>query len=197
MNVNAKAGNPPKFGVCIDTETSGCSDGLIHTNDYQVLSIGVIIFDFASYSAIDACYCEIKFDQKYKWDVNAEKIHGLTKEHLNKNGMTMQEAACEIGTLLIKYLGPQPFLYLLGHNVGYDKQFLDQIFASAGLELRYSHLMLDTSTSGLLLLNKYRSNDLFELLGFETRGEHNSLEDAMMTLEAAKLMRMIFNEGLK
>ena len=108
----------------------------------------------------------------------------------------MEEAACILGEPILKWLGPSPYPILLGHNVQFDKQFLTQIFNCVGLKLDYSYLTIDTLPISMLLLGKASTNEMFDCLCMEERGQHNALEDAYMTLEAAKTMKRIFEKGL-
>ena len=197
-NVNAKAGNPPKFGLAIDFETSGASqDSSKHTVEYQGISYGALIFNFETLEPVDGVYCEIKFNEsKYKWSIDAQNVHGLTKEYLSENGVSQETAACTLAELMLTWLGPTPHVWLLAHNREFDIAFMRQLLEPFEIMPSICHVGMDTSPLGLFTLRKYRANDIFDLLDLSERGAHNSLEDAMLTLEAARRIRLIFEKGL-
>lgn len=191
------ANKNPKFGLCIDWETSGSTWGGDSSIDYQGLSIGVIVFNFKTLEPVDALYLEIKFDDsKYKWSTDAEKIHGLSRKHLEENGITQEEAAISFAEMFLKYFDVDEEIFVLGHNVLFDIKFTEQLLSPFGLMFKVSHRMLDTVSIGWGAFGIIKSDDLFELLGLGDRSEHNALQDAMMTLEAAKRIRELMNANL-
>jgi len=204
----------PKFGICFDFETSGAhtTDLQATTRDFQGLSLGIIIFDALTFAEVEAKYFEIKFDAlKYKWSPEAEKIHGLTREHLAANGETQEAVAEQLVELILKYFGSTPVL-AMGHNLAFDLAFMEQLLATIGFDLldgsraRRSpgmpaidifYCQIDTAPLGLATLGVFRSNQLFETYGFDERGLHNALVDASQTLAVAAMTKLIFTEGRK
>lgn len=197
MSVNAKAGDPPKFGLCIDFETSGASQNpKDHTIEYQGVSYGALIFEFESLEPIDGVYAEIQFNDMYKWSPEAEKVHGLSREYLAKHGKKPVEAAMMLAELMLKYLGPRPHVWVMAHNRDFDLMFMEQLLRPYELMPSVCHVALDTSPLGLLTVGKYRSDDLFDLFCDTHRCEHNALDDALACLTVAKSIRQIFWKGL-
>lgn len=184
----------PTFGVAIDFETSGYSLPN-YAAEHQGLSFGVIVFDMKTLEPVESDYVEIKYDPKYKWSVEAERIHGLTKDYLEKNGVTLQEAAVKLFSLIHQYCGSSP-IYLLGHRVQFDKAFFNQLADEIGIEAKVEPLALDTSAFGLILLEESRSEPLFQLCGNEKRELHNSLEDITFTLNSLRQMKQWFTAGI-
>lgn len=188
-----KPKNHPKFGLGIDWETSGSDwddpDG--SHKKYQGLSFGAVVFDVDTFEPIEKLYCELQFDtDKYKWSQEAQEIHGLSQEHLAKNGISREEAAVLLGEMILKYFGPEGKVMFLGHNADFDIKFTNQLFADVGLPpLNKHHVILDTSSTGFITLGLYKSDMLFERLGFDKRGAHNALEDILMTLETCKIIK--------
>lgn len=185
----------PKFGLALDWETSGYSFPNFAAK-HQGLSFGAIIFDFKSFEPVEELYVEIKFNDKYEWNMGAQGVHGLTREHLEANGVTQEEAALQLAGLLMKYFGTDEFP-LLGHNVYFDRDFLVQLATDAGLEFKIRPRMIDSSMLGEVLFEHDRSNDLFELMGFEARGAHNALDDIRMTLAVVRRAKELFVQGLE
>ena len=56
--------------------------------------------------------------------------------------------------------------------------------------------MLDTSPIGFVTLGLYKSDLLFEKIGYDARGAHNALDDARMTLGAAAAIRQMMKIAL-
>lgn len=211
----------PRYGLCIDWETSGADFGKDSSKKYQGLTYGAIIFDAATFEEIESIYVEIKFDAtKYQWSQEAERIHGKTREYLEKNGVTQEEAAIKLAEMILKYWGPSRStgfdpaskVMFLGHNPEFDKRFTRQLMNAAGLDIHHEqddhskqfdsridlhHVTLDTSALGFITLGLYKSDLLFERIGFEKRGAHNALDDARMTLQTCAAIRSLVELGLQ
>jgi DNA polymerase III epsilon subunit-like protein len=143
-------------------------------------------------------YLEIQWNGESKWDNRAQKIHGLSKEHLAKNGFTEAEAVEAIGTLIMKHWGPTVRIGTLGHNVAtFDLWFLKRLFRRQGIELSFGSRHVDTSSIGFVNWNTFTSDALFEAVGFDERGDHNALDDAEMSLEAARITKLLFAKCLE
>lgn len=199
-----------KFGLCIDWETTGCNWGGDSSIDYQGISFGAIVFKTDDFSAVERLYCEIKFKpDTYKWSLEAERIHGLTRDHLEAAGETQEDAACRLAELILKYWGPDSKVMVLGHNCLYDVRFTNQLLKSIGIEfsaervtdleswIEVHHVLLDTSSTGFIAFGLYKSDDLFECVGFDKRGEHNALTDAEQTLMTCAVIRQLVAAGLE
>ena len=187
----------PKWGLCFDFETSGSNFYGDSSIDYQGISLGMAIFETRTFAIIDELYLEIKFDAtRYKWSIEAEAIHGLTREHLEQYGLTPEEAACEVVEFLLKYLGPNPNVMVCGHNIPYDIKFMKQLLEPFELMFNIHHVMLDTAGAAFIAFTTYKSDHMFDLLCNGQRDTHNALEDVRMTLEAAKNMRALFEAAL-
>lgn len=189
--------NVPRFGVAIDFETSGYSVP-DYAKFHQGISFGVIIFDAQTLEPIEHLYHEIKFDEsKYKWDSGAEKVHGLSREHLMKNGITQEEAALSFCNLIVKYLGTTSDVMLLGHRVHFDRAFTEQLTKSIGIDLQYHPNTIDSCSMAIALMEIAKSEDVFQMMGMPPRQEHNALEDIMYTLLSVKRMKELFLKGIE
>jgi DNA polymerase III epsilon subunit-like protein len=200
----------PQFCLCIDWETSGAIWGGDSSTEYQGLSFGAIVFDTETFEPIEELYREIKFDaSKWKWSDEAERIHGLSREYLEQNGVSAEEAAEDLVMLLSKYFVGGHKLMLMGHNAEFDRRFTNQLLNEVEFEfsverkqpdytwIALHHVLLDTSPLGFITLGLYRSNDLFEAIGYEKRGDHNSLDDARQTLGTARAIRQLVQVALQ
>lgn len=188
--------------LAMDCETTGlasnCDDPSYNPEtkeEYQAVSWGLIVADAQTFKPLDELYIEIQHNGDSVWDPRAQRIHGLSKEHLEQNGFTEEEAVEAIGTLIMKHWGPNVSIRTLGHNVAtFDLWFFKRLFRRHGIELHFGNRHIDTSTIGFVNWETFNSDDLFEMIGFDARGEHNALEDAKMSLEAARLTRMLFKK---
>lgn len=192
--------------LACDAETSGIAFGSIDptfhsvtAETYQALSFGLIVADVHTLQPIDTFYVEIKHDEQYDWSPGAEKVHGMSQEYLEANGVTMAEAAQKIVAFLEPYFGPIESvrkLVLLGHNVAtFDRYFLDELLKAGGYTVQFGNRHIDTFSMGVTLLNCFDSNELFDTLGLaRDPNAHNALEDAKHALKAARLMKKFFNQ---
>ena len=199
----------PSVGLCIDWETSGSAWGDDTSKYYQGVSFGAIAFNTSDFSIIDTLYREIKFDEtKYKWSNEAERIHGLSKEYLEKNGIDREDAAVDLIQFINNNFKDEKKIMFLGHNPEFDRRMTNQLMGVVNFEfsierldklkthIALHHVMLDTSALGFITMDKYKSNELFESMGF-TRDNHNALEDAMFTVQTCAAIKAIFNIGME
>lgn len=197
------------FGLCIDWETSGSTWNGDSSILHQGLSVGAVVFKLADFSVVETLYHEIKFDStRWKWSDEAQAIHGLTREHLEANGVSREEAAVNLAEFILKYWGPTSKVMFLGHNAAFDILFTNQLFEELDIEfsiqpvtkrsgwIQLHHVILDTSSVGFINFGVHKSDLLFDKLGFDERGSHNALQDALQTVEACRMIRAITTEAL-
>jgi len=196
----------PLRGVAIDWETSGYNppremEGhfIGYADKHQGISLGAVIFDLETFSPLKTFYVEIKFNpEKYEWSMGAEKIHGLTREHLEKNGSTVEEAAVKFLNFLIEGgFSVDEELLLMGHNKDFDIAFLHQFLDPLGVMPKIWYRGINTCDIGIVCFGIPKSDMLFEHIGLPPRKDHNSLEDALYTLEVCKTVRTIVNSVMK
>ena len=189
---------PGKFGLLIDWETSGSNfTGRSH-EEFQGVSFGALIVDLEKMEEVAHLYREIRFDaSRYKWSEDAEKIHGLSREHLEQHGVSREEALVALLELVAQYIGTSSKITFIGHNVQFDIDFTLQLAADHDIELTPHHVCIETSGLSLALFNLYRSDDVFKhVLGLE-RTTHNALDDARATLQLLQAIRAIYTLGLE
>ena len=200
--------HPGKYGLMIDWETTGSQFGGDSSVDYQGIAFGAIVFGMTTFEPVEEIYREMHFDDtKYKWTEGAEKIHGLTREHLAANGVSREEALADLIEMMIKYwppgffategMEPETKIMLAGHNKSFDMDFTNQLFADHGMSVVFHHVGMDTTTVSFAVSGLYKSDDVFaKWAGVDKRGLHNALEDARATLTVLRTLREIFNVGL-
>lgn len=186
----------PKFLLAIDTETSGRTKGAGDPSaGYQIVSYGAMIIDSVTFETVDEIYVEVQYDPKFGWSDEAEAIHGLSKEHLAANGVTLEDAAFILLSLVSKWMGKEPVV-ACGHRVHFDQRFVDAMLAEAGCEIWWDRVVLDTAGIGGAFINITGSNFLFAAVGLPPRTLHNSAEDIRYTVEVLKFLKDIFMRGL-
>ena len=194
--------NSPKILIA-DVETTGIRYGdpnpaglLTDDEYYQIVSIGMIVSDTEDFKPLDTLYLEIKWDGKSKWDDGAEKVHGLSREHLDMFGKTKQEAAVEIAKFLLKHFNVKKPIKCGGHNFAtFDLHFIRQLLGEFGVMFKPQNRILDSSTVGSVCYNVDTSDDLFTLMGVDRTGKsHNALDDAMATLVSFNYTRKLMNK---
>lgn len=187
----------PTHGICIDWETSGSSWDDDSTTHYQGVSFGAVVFELATFDPVDQLYQEIKFDPtRYKWSDGAQKVHGLSREYLEQNGVSQEEAAIALMEMFVKYFAPDERVFIIGHHTDFDIKFTQQLLSQFGIMFQVGATIMDTSGTGLIMFGIHKSEDLFQFLGLPARTTHNALEDVLLTLQAAKTMRAIVDSAL-
>lgn len=196
------------FLLAIDCETTGLcftSDSPVYNpkteERHQALSWGIIVADAKTLKPVDDLYVEIKWNQSSKdqrvrnprFGREAEKIHGLTFEYLEENGVDEEEAVALIGELVLTYWGPDVSIRTLGHNVHmFDVPFLRDMFHRHEIPLRFGNRHMDSNSLAFGTVGTFNSDDLFSTLGMEEREKHNSLDDAKMALESFRIIRTLW-----
>lgn len=184
--------------LVIDFETSGSTFGTYEEtfSRYQGLSFGAVIANSTTFEPVKTIYQEIKFDPKYEWSDEAEKIHGLSREYLNEHGASNEEAAANLAEFILGTFGTGKVM-VLGHNIWFDIEAMRQLLEPHGVMPDIHHVVLDTSPAAFIAIGKYKSNDVFEFFTGKVRdGSHNALDDALMALETVRNMRAMFNQAL-
>lgn len=173
---------------------------------HQALSWGFIVARADDFSTVEELYLEVKWNEESlqqrlnnpSFGVGAEKVHGLTFQYLEENGISEEEAVLRIGELILKYFGPENAIKLLGHNVHlFDLAFLRDLFKRHGIPLKFGNRHYDTNSAAFMTFKTWNSDELFEQVGFDARNDHNALDDIKMTLEAARVIRLIFQKALQ
>jgi DNA polymerase III epsilon subunit-like protein len=192
----------PARGICIDWETSGYNppremEGhfIGYADKHQGISLGAVVFDVQTFETLDTFYIEMKFDSdKYEWTSGAEKIHGLSREHLEKNGVEREEAAVEFMNFVLKHFMPDEELLVMGHNKDFDIAFLHQFLEPFGIMPKIWYRGINTCDVGIVCFGLAKSDMIFDHVALPPRQDHNALEDAIYTVEVCKIVRTLMKE---
>lgn len=189
----------PEFALGIDWETTGAQwgDNAASAERFQGISFCAIVIRTEDFSIVKKASAFIKFDPSYEWTEGAAGVHGLTKEFLEQNGVTQEEAVMMLGELIIEHFGTTEVMFL-GHNVDFDIAFTRHLFKKFGIELKVNHVKMDTSGAFFIGMRLHKSDLIFDKLQINTREDnkgHSAEDDIMMTLEACKILRALVTVG--
>jgi hypothetical protein len=181
--------------LALDCETSGINyDQSKPVNEkYQSVSWGFVVSDMKTMKPIDTLYVEVKWNGVSVWSNKAEKVHGLSREHLEAHGLSEEDAAAKIAQFIATHFDIEETIITMGHNVGtFDLHFLRDLLYKFGWEFLFSHRCIDTFSLGVVLLDTYDSQTMFDFLQIKRGKVHNALDDALGELESARKMQEMF-----
>jgi len=184
----------------IDVETSGYDQNNMMDRSgnglFQMTSLGAVVASINNLKELDTFYVEFKYIEGCAWSEGAERIHGLSKEYLEENGVTYEEGFVQFVQFLTKHFDPSRAITLGGHNVAtFDRHFLIRFFEANDAAIQLSGHSVDSYTLGKVLLNANNSNELFEQIGVD-RDTHNALEDARASLKAARVVKKLYENAI-
>lgn len=197
--------------LAFDSETTGLcfsNDNPVHNvitgERHQAISWGFIIADSQTFEPIDELYVEVQWNEesirqrneKPHFGTAAEKVHGLTREHLTKNGVSEEEAVVQFANFIMPHFGTDGAIKTLGHNsITFDLPFLKDMIDRVGVDIRFGNRHYCSASIGLMY-DVYNSDDLFSLMGYDERHGHNALDDAHMTLDVFRQTKQVFKSIL-
>jgi len=196
LNYNDKPRAYFNLLFAFDCETSAINfdNKLNPAKGCQAVSWGIMVLNANTLETLEELYLEVKWNGESEWSMDAEKVHGLSKEYLEENGMDEQDALVEIANLIGKYWAGDTMVNTLGHNsISFDLPFLFDLYDKHGLKLKFSYRNIDTNTLGFTLLRTYNSDDLFTSLALPERKIHNALEDIRYTVECVRRIRILWD----
>ncbi len=190
--------HPGKYILIVDVETSGSTFGTYEETfkRYQAIAFGAIVATSDTFEEVASLSIKVKFDaSKYEWSAEAEKMHGLSREHLEALGLENEEAAAELAEFILNHFGTGKVMFA-NHNPWFDIEALRQLLEPHGVMPDLHHVVLDTSALGFITMGKYRSNDVFSFFNGERPAVHDALGDARMALGVLRGIREIVNTVL-
>lgn len=197
-----KQKTPFRLVLGIDCETTGIAFGCddpsynpVTGEVYQAVSWGLVVATVDTFKPVEELYIEVQWDGVSTWSSAAERVHGLSKEHLATYGKTSEEAVVLIANLITDYWGPDGVVCLLGHNVAtFDKHFLQRLLREYGIEIKFGSRCIDTFSLGVCTFGAQNSDELFNAVGLPDRdpANHNALVDAQNAVESARIIKTIF-----
>ena len=161
----------------------------------QGIQLGATIVRWDTLDVVDTFLVDIKYDPRYLWSDEAERIHGLSREYLEKNGVSQEDAAVQFANFILKWFGTDDVM-CVGHNVIFDIEFLEQLMVPFDIMPKLHITKVDLASIGYTMLGLHKSDDIFSFLGMPQREEHNALEDCIYTSEAIRLIRKMFLDAI-
>jgi DNA polymerase III epsilon subunit-like protein len=189
--------HPGKHVLIIDVETTGSTFGSYEEtfSRYQAISFGCIVATSDTFEEVASLSFKVRYDPRYEWSAEAEKIHGISRQTLAEEGLTNEEAAAELAEFVLNHFGTGKVMFA-NHNPWFDIEAMRQLLEPHGVMPDLHHVVLDTSSLGFVTMGKYRSNDVFSFFNGERPAVHDALGDARMALGVLKGIREIVNSVL-
>lgn len=134
--------------LVIDTETTGLSP-----NHNKVLTIGMLLIEVEKkhLKILDSNHIFVKHND-YNVNSAALKVNGINLEEHHKMGIHPKKACKEINLFITKnILQETP---LIGHNISFDKRFLNALFDQGDSLHKFHHESEDTMFLWRSLQNK-------------------------------------------
>lgn len=182
--------------IIVDLETTGEDP-----NANAISSIGAVEF----VNPQNTFYAEPRVGEDAELDPKALEITGFSKESLlNPSKPSLDEVLKSFK----EWFGTCSSHILAGHNIWFDKAFLDTNFKKINEEAPYSRRTVDLHTLAYVHFikeehempmsdghSKLDSDHIFRYIGLGIeRGAHNALEDAKLTAEA--FSRLLYDQPL-
>jgi len=169
--------------VSVDIEASGPSP-----STGSLLSIGACLVDDPG---VDF-YVELKPNPDFEWDVHAETVHGLTLQHLSREGLEPGEAMGRFADWTDEACaGREPVF--VGFNAAFDWMFVaDYLWRYIGRN-PYGISAIDLKSyfmarQSVVEWEHTRRKYVDEALGMDPDHNHHALDDAKGQARLAKVM---------
>ena len=173
--------------MCIDIEASGPVPGL-----FNMVSLGAVPVRLGADGKwfVDT----IELYQEYQpifpgWDAGAEKIHQITRAHLEKEGLQIKPAM-EALKEWCKSNSKKTRLVFVGHNAPFDWSFVAYYYAYVGMDNPFGYNGLDTKAMamgkldlGWLETSKENLQKKLKLREQDDKMIHNAVYDARYQAE--------------
>jgi len=176
----------PNNYLFFDTETGG-----LDPRAHSLLSMGLVVGDASGVA--DSLEILVKHEP-YMLSGGGMKVNRIDIARHDETALTPHQALETMEKFLGRFFAPETSIALVGHNVYFDRAFLEAFLASCGKELepRFSHRLVDTHSiaaalrdAGRLKTTRLSSTGLFEFFGIHIpEGKrHTALGDAIATYE--------------
>jgi DNA polymerase III epsilon subunit-like protein len=165
----------------VDVETGG-----LNPRRHSLLQIGAVAY---KNGIQDQLILNLSLDE-YTTTPEALKVNCLDLAWLKEHGLPPVKAMETFLDFLTRNFGNEKPI-LVGHNIAFDKAFLEQFFCSQGRDFKayVSHRMLDTMSilwglhfAGKIPAEACSSSGAFKYFGCEPERPHDALEDCLATV---------------
>lgn len=175
--------------IGVDTETGG-----LRHNYHCLLTIGIVVVD-KTLRILKRYELKIKANKHYCTKA-AFKVNKIDITEHNKNAVSKKKAIEFIENICIQY-GYKGKIKLIGHNIDFDKRFIEALFTSKDKKFMCSHSNIDTKYMwrGLIAMHKVNMtsahlDDILDYLKIKTTGNrHSALVDIENTIKVLRVIR--------
>jgi DNA polymerase III subunit epsilon len=171
--------------VCFDVETTGLNPQTNH-----IIQLAMVKFDSETWQIVDERSWYIKPLLDFTIEEFALEKHGLTKEFILENGVSLSSIYPDI----IKMLGDCDVLTYNGNS--FDVNFLYQDLKEYGLSIDYDRKFYDAYTIECLRSSRKLTDVYKKYTGKELEDAHNAFADTKATIEVFKYQLMNGREEL-
>lgn len=178
---------------CVDIECNGQVPYL-----YDMVSIGAVVVapdESGRLVTGSELYLEIR-PQAPRVDPGAARIHGLSQEHLQKNGLPRREAMERLDAWARANTRPGTEAVFVGHNAPFDWSFIAWTLHAENIPNPFGYKAICTKALSMGALNlhwldtnKELLSELLELPAEDRRQKHDALYDAQY--QALILIRLL------
>lgn len=162
--------------VCYDLETTGLNPKID-----SIIQISLVKFDpDKNYEIIDERNWYIKPDKEYNISLGAYEKHKISKEFLEKNGISFQNILEEF----LNFIKDCDILSYNGNN--FDIKFLSILLQNYGISLDMNRSFFDAYAMECLLNPRNLSSIYKKYTGKDMINAHNALNDVKATIEVFK-----------
>jgi hypothetical protein len=163
--------------VVIDFEASSLIDGF-------PVSVGIASSDGRLFYSVIKPHSE--WEMGYRWDANAQAIHGFSREHLMQHGRDAAAVVAEIKSMF-------PDVAFMSDAPGHDKAWFDELISVSGISYAPRMLRATPEMWMTTLFEEHRVETKAVLKIKELRAKmhtHNALSDAASWVAADEAVRV-------
>lgn len=189
---------PGKFILVLDVETTGTTWGNYDETfrRFQAISFGAIVATSDTFEEVASLSFKVKYDPKYEWSFDAEKIHAITQQQLEEEGLTNEDAAAELAGFILDHFGTGKVMFA-NHNPWFDIAAMRQLLEPHGVMPELHHVVLDTSSIGWVSIGEYKSDKVFSFFNGDRPEVHDALGDARMALGVLRGVKQLIQAALE
>ncbi len=185
---------------CVDIECNGPVPAL-----YDMVSIGAVVVAPDASGALRPgaeLYLEIR-PQAPRYDPGAARIHGLSLEHLEKNGLPRREAMERLTEWVKSHTLPGTEAVFVGHNAPFDWSFIAWTYHAEDMRNPFGYKALCTKALSMGALNLHWLDTNKEILAErlslpaeDRKQKHDAMYDARyQALILIRLLELLAHGG--
>lgn len=171
--------------VCLDVETTGLNPTLNH-----IIQLSMVKFNSETFEIISSKNWYIKPEMDFHIESGAEKVHGITKEFILENGVTLRSIHQEI----LDMLGDCDILTYNGNS--FDIKFLYNDLKELGLSISFKRKFYDSYVIECGRLSRTLAATYHRYTGHDFDNAHDACADVMATIEVFRRQQEATKEDI-